>query len=212
VIRVRRSPRGSIVKLIDSTLTGVRFTRSEVAKAVGITYWSSRYWLEKLTDERVIRKEIKPWGRFGRRVYYFRVIPVEKEMVDATIVVYSKCVGKREEYKYRFQGFYDVDALRDVRTGVISYDAELTKKEIEYCIFDFRIRWNWLTIGIPASGTEEPVWVETSEFEPITEPKGAVCKSLSKIEEGEETYFSTVMAYVFFPTEEDKKRFKEAAK
>lgn len=130
------------------------------------------------------------------------------EMVDVTIVIYSVCRGKKGQYDYRFQGFYDVDAWRSIVTGVIGYDAELTLKEIGECLVDFRMRWGWKLYGVPAAGVEEPVWVETSEFERVDEPRGASVKGLSKIEDDEEVYFGKVIEIIYRPREEEIRKFK----
>jgi len=71
-------------------LAGVRVSRSEVDGVVGITYWSSRYWLEKLVDERVLRKEFKPVGDFGRRVFYYRVVPVYLYRTQYSLCFYTE--------------------------------------------------------------------------------------------------------------------------
>ena len=72
-MRVRPSPRKKILEVI-TTFKGV--TRSEVAEALGINYWSSRYWLERLVEESFLRKEIVWTIRgFVRRIFYFKVVP-----------------------------------------------------------------------------------------------------------------------------------------
>lgn len=206
-MRIRPSPQPCLIDFILSRPAGI--TRSEAAERCGITYWSARYWLDKKVEEGKCRVD-RIWAvrHFVRRVIYYPIIAV-REMVDVTIVIYSTCEGKKGEYKYRFQGFYDVDALRDIDTGVIDYSAELTMKEIRECMADFRVRWGWKVYGVPAPGTSEPEWVETSQFERIDEPRGASLKALSKVEEGEEVYWGAFVRTIYSPTDEEKEVFKK---
>lgn len=64
-MRARPSPRRRII----TNFRG-EFTRSAVAEYLGITYWSARYWLEKLTQEGILEKHVTPFGARGRRVTY----------------------------------------------------------------------------------------------------------------------------------------------
>lgn len=123
------------------------------------------------------------------------------ELVDVTIAIYSVTESPKG-YVKRFQGFYDVDGLRDANTGRFRYDAPLTQREIKACLEDFMGRWGW--IRVPPS-TSEPVWIETSEFEFIDRPKGAVVKTLSVIEEEEETYYSVLFEAIYLPSEKEVK-------
>jgi len=206
MMRVRSSPQPCLIDYIESHPAGV--TRSECAKHCGISYWSARYWLERKVAEHKCRKEVIWTVRgFVRRVVYYPIVKV-KTMVDVTIVIYSVCTGKRGQYAYRFQGFYDIDAWYDAETGKIDYDAELTRTEIAWCLLDFRVRWGWEMHGRPAPGTEEPKWIETSEFEFIDEPRGASLKALSKLEEGEETYFGAFLEMVYRPKPGEIRKFK----
>jgi len=210
-IRIRVSPR---YRILDFILTRpwiyrVGVTRSQVAEALGISYWSARYWLEKMVEEKVIDKE-RIWiyrGVVFRWVYY-PIIKVRRP-VDVTIVIYSVSVGvKREKgYAYRFQAFYDVDAVRDEVTGEFDYGSELTRMEIEACLRDFRERWGWSEVGGPAKGTSVPEWVETSEFSFRDEPKGADCKLISQIEDEEEKYFKRLLEHIYPITDEEKEEF-----
>ena len=71
-MRVRPSPREKIIELLKIEQG---LTRSEVAGVLGITYWSARYHLERLVEERFLRKEITMVGRAIRRIRYFFVVP-----------------------------------------------------------------------------------------------------------------------------------------
>ena len=205
-MRVKPSPQPCLMDYLLTHPAGIM--RGEAAGHCGITYWSARYWLDKKVREEKCRVE-RIWTvrHFVRRVIYYPIIPV-KEMVDVTIVIYSVCKGKTGQYDYRFQGFYDIDAWRVADTGVIDYDAELTLKEIRECMSDFRVRWGWKPYGAPAPGTEEPIWIETSEFEREDIPRGASLKALSKIEEDEEVYFGKIVETVYRPTDGDIEGFK----
>jgi len=111
---------------------------------------------------------------------------IVKQLVHAKIIIYSIVRGKPPKpYTKRFQGFYNVDAIRNASTGEIDYTARLTEKEIDACIDDFYARWNWATL--PAR-TTRPVWIESGEWEDIPEPRGADLKQLSVREEEEEIY------------------------
>jgi len=70
-MRVRPSPRKNILEYMK-TVTVI--TRSTVAAALGISYWSSRYWMERLAGEGFVRKEVVMIGRFTRRVFYYPII------------------------------------------------------------------------------------------------------------------------------------------
>ena len=203
--RVSPSPQSCIVDYLLTRPAGV--TRGEVAEHCGISYWSARYWLDRKVAIGKARVERFWYGKFVRRVVYYPVVKL-KEMVDITIVIYSVCVGKKGQYRYRFQGFYDIDAWRDVETGVVDYDSELTVREIAECMMDFRIRWGWNMYGVPAPGVEEPVWVETSSFERVDTPVGASIKFLSKVKEGVEVYFSQVLEVIYRPSADEVERYK----
>jgi len=76
MVRIRISPRESILKIFELLRIEDSVTRSVIAGTLGISYWSARYWLEKLAEEKLIRKEVVYIGRKVRRVYYFKVVPV----------------------------------------------------------------------------------------------------------------------------------------
>ena len=109
-----------------------------------------------------------------------------KQLVDAKIIIYS-IVRARPPKKYtkRFQGFYDVDAIRNQATGEIDYSSRLTEKEIDACIDYFYALWNWTSLPSNAS---QPVWIESGEWEVIDAPRGADLKQASVREDEEETY------------------------
>ncbi len=255
--RIRISPRLRILAYVEAHPEGV--TRSSVAAEIGRTYWSARYWLDRLESEGFIRSE-RIWTvrGFVRRVFYHPIIPIvvppterealEKELrrvesvlervrrrislrysltdhaerayllneirrikdeieklkprwelVQATIAIYSLTDSPPPRpYKYRFQGFYEITALRNARTGEFSYDRPLTLKEIDICIGDFMARWNW--IGVPKL-TSEPLWIETSEFRFVDEPESAVLMSISKIDEGDEVYWRSPRDVLYTPNE-----------
>lgn len=130
------------------------------------------------------------------------------EMVDVTISIYSVCRGKKGQYYKVFQAVYDVDAWRNVNTGIIDYRAGLTGEEIIACLFDFRARWGWSPTGVPAPSVSEPKWIETSMFEREEEPRGASIKLLIRMEEGEETYRGEVIETIYRPTDEEIRKFK----
>lgn len=252
--RLRPSPQAEILRYVEAHPEGV--TRSQVAEAVGRTYWSARYWLEKKTEEELVRSE-RIWTirHFVRRVIYYpvptllerlleelrllrkaleaterrlevhatvsdlayhrylqrEIARVEEEirklipkwqLIDATIAIYS-VVESPKGYVRRFQGFYDVDALRNADTGKFRYSVELTQNEINECLVDLRQRFGWRATGIPAPSTSVPVWIETSEFEFIDRPKGAVVKTLSVVEDEEETYFRALFETIYLPSESE---------
>lgn len=71
-IRVRPSPREKILALLKIE---EGLTRTDVAVRLGISYWSTRYWLEKLASENFLRKEVMMIGRAIRRIRYFFIPP-----------------------------------------------------------------------------------------------------------------------------------------
>lgn len=157
-----------------------------------------RYSLSDAAYRAYLREEIK---RIEEELERLRV--PKWELVSTVIVVYSITEAPPPTpYKRRFQGFYNVDALRDARTGRFKYDADLTKKEIKECIADFMARFGWVTVP---KNTSEPIWIETSEFRFIDSPEGVIVKTLSVIEDEEETYFSALYEVIYEPTDDEKR-------
>lgn len=72
VQRVRPSPREKILSLFTYEKS---LTRLEVAEKLGITYWSARYWLDKLASEGLLVRKPILIGRAVRRVLYYLVLP-----------------------------------------------------------------------------------------------------------------------------------------
>jgi hypothetical protein len=64
-------------------------TRSQIAERLGITYWSARYWVERLVTEKFLRKEIFMIGRAIRRITYFYVLPVALYRTSYAIMFYA---------------------------------------------------------------------------------------------------------------------------
>ena len=86
-IRIERpSPREDILKLVKER---PGLTRSEAATLLGRSYWSMRYWLEKLVTEKFLRKEVFVVGRAIRRITYFFVPPVVLYRTQFAIMFYS---------------------------------------------------------------------------------------------------------------------------
>jgi len=48
------------------------FTRSQIADALGITYWSARYWSERLVSEGILNKRTEYIGQ-ARRIFYTQI-------------------------------------------------------------------------------------------------------------------------------------------
>jgi hypothetical protein len=86
-IRGRPSSREKIIALLK---VEQGLTRSEVAGVLGITYWSARYWLEKMVSEKFLRKEITMVGRAIRRIRYFFVIPKIYYRTQYAIMFYAE--------------------------------------------------------------------------------------------------------------------------
>lgn len=126
------------------------------------------------------------------------------DLIDVTIAIFSVVESTTKSYTRRFQGFYDVDAFRLASTGEINYDSRITQVEIEECLLDFRARFGWKAVGYPAKDTTIPTWIETSNFEYITEPKGADVKTLNVVEDEEETYFVSLFQKVYTLSDQDK--------
>ena len=79
-MRVRPSRSEPILALISAR---TELTRSQVAEALNISYFSARYWLDKLADEKLIRKEIRQRGNL-RRIFYYSIIPLIGEVYYRT--------------------------------------------------------------------------------------------------------------------------------
>lgn len=73
--RVRPGRRSAVIDLFKGSSL-LALTRSEVATQLGISYWSSRYWMELLAQEFFLRKVVTYTvkGRV-RRVIYFLIVP-----------------------------------------------------------------------------------------------------------------------------------------
>ncbi len=130
IVRVRRSPREAIIKFLESQLVGMPFTRSEIAETVGITYWSARYWLEKLVEEKVIKKKITPISRLAHRIHYFTFIPIYLYRTQYALCFYTEIPRTKTpdpiaEFRVTAvsdrKGQYSLDALREacIYVGVI---------------------------------------------------------------------------------------------
>ncbi|GAI29497.1 unnamed protein product, partial [marine sediment metagenome] len=117
-----------------------------------------------------------------------RVELVALQIIQTEIIIYSITVSPGEalqrEYTRRFQGFYQIDALRVRVTGAFDYTYELTKTELEACTYDFYKKWNWIKDGViklPVY-TSAPEWAETQIFDYLDKPEGAFIVMLSTLE------------------------------
>lgn len=87
MVRVRPSPKEKILELVKKE-PGI--TRVEVAARLGVTYWSSRYWLEKLVEEKFLRKEVEFYiSGYVRRVRYFPIIALIYYRTQFAILFYA---------------------------------------------------------------------------------------------------------------------------
>lgn len=153
MIRVRKSPREAIIKLMNSILAGMRISRSEVAGVVDITYWSARYWLEKLAEERVIRKEIIPISPKARRIYYYRIISVYLYRTQYSLCFYTEIPRTKTP-----------DPIAEFRVTVVSdrkeqYDLEEFKMACIYIGVTLAPQTYWIkqeTI-VTADELDEPI-------------------------------------------------------
>ena len=85
-MRIKPSPNG---KILDILKKEPGLTRTQIAERLGRTYWSARYWLEKLVTEKFLRKEVFVVGRAIRRITYFFVPPVVLYRTQFAIMFYS---------------------------------------------------------------------------------------------------------------------------
>jgi len=85
-LRVRPSPNG---KILDILKKEPGLTRLQIAERLGITYWSARYWLEKLVTEKFFRKEVFMVGRAIRRITYFFVPPIVLYRTQYAVMFYA---------------------------------------------------------------------------------------------------------------------------
>jgi len=86
LFRVRPSPRERIIELLKKE---PGLTRTEVAARIGITYWSARYWLEKIVEEKFLRKEILGRPPFVRLIRYYPVVTVIYYRTQLAIMFYT---------------------------------------------------------------------------------------------------------------------------
>jgi len=192
-LRVRPSPRKKILELVTS-FKGI--TRSEVAEALGISYWSSRYWLEKLVEERFLRKEIVWTIRgFVRRIFYFLVVPKIYYRTQFALLFYVEKPRTKSP-----------DPIAEFRVTVVSnrpkqYDLKQLERACIYVgvILSPQTYWIKQKVIITADELDEPIDVDELEFSvPVykrldyTERYAVFFKSRQKVEEywrGENPYY-----------------------
>jgi hypothetical protein len=86
--RARKSPREGILSLI---VREKELTRTKLASALGISYWSARYWLDKISAEGFIRKEVKILIKPNvRRVFYYPVVAVRYYRTQFALMFYTE--------------------------------------------------------------------------------------------------------------------------
>jgi hypothetical protein len=163
-IRVRPSPRQSILSLFE---TEKSLTRSEIAARLGISYFSARYWLEKLASEGLIQKEVTFIGRNVRRIIY-HPLPVEFYYRTQYAIMFYTLIPRSEspdpiaEFRVTVvsdkRGKYNLDEFKDacIHIGIIlspqtywikqemeitadELDEPIDKDELDYSVPVFRM-------------------------------------------------------------------------
>jgi len=76
MIRVRPAKKEPILNFMRLYEESERISRTQITEQLQISYYSSRYWMEKLAEEGLVTKEVVERGKV-RRVYYHRVLPKE---------------------------------------------------------------------------------------------------------------------------------------
>jgi len=90
MVRVRPSRRNAIIELFKGSTT-LGLTRTDVASQLGISYWSARYWMELLVEEKFLRKSVTYTVKgYVRRVTYFLVVPAIYFRTQLAIMFYAE--------------------------------------------------------------------------------------------------------------------------
>jgi len=158
LLRVRPSPREDILKLVKER---PGLTRSEVASLLGRSYWSIRYWLEKLVTEKFLRKDVFMVGRAIRRITYFYVLPVVLYRTQYAIMFYSSVprtktpdpiaemrvtVVSNRPGQYRLEEFERaciyIGVILAPQTYWIKQEREITADELDEPIDPDELQWS----------------------------------------------------------------------
>lgn len=147
MVRIRQSPRKNILSLFEYEKG---LTRSDVAAKLGITYWSARYWLDKLTSEGLLLRKAIRTGKVIRRVLYYKPLPRIYFRTQYAIMFYTK-VPRTESpdpiAEFRVTGVsdtpkkYNIEEFKDVcvyigivlapQTYWIKQEMEITADELD---------------------------------------------------------------------------------
>lgn len=152
--RHRPSPRKSILSFFKTMQETEGFTRSEIAEMLGITYNSSRYWLDRLAEEGLLRREVVWTVRpYVRRIFYYKVIPKIYYRTQFAMLFYSEIPGSKSP-----------DPIAEFRvTAVSKIKGRYDLKEFEIaCIYIGVILapdtyWIKQFVEITADETDEPI-------------------------------------------------------
>ena len=152
MIRVRVSPRGKILEIVKFVVT-----RSDVASRLGITYWSSRYWMDKLTEEGFLRKEVV--GKAVRRVYYY---PVE-------VVVYYRTMFGLMFYTEKPRT-HSPDPIAEFRVTVVSnkrdiYNLDEFGRAVIYVGVILAPQTYWIVQKYEVTASEKDEAIDPDELE-----------------------------------------------
>jgi len=159
MVRIRPSPRKKILGFFKYMQPTEPFTRSEIAERFGITYWSARYWLDKLAEEKFVRKEVIRVDK-RRRVFYYRVIVAVYYRTQYAIMFYT------EEPRVK-----SPDPIAEFRVTAVSnrkgqYDLKEFEKACIYIgvILAPQTYWIKQEMWITADELDEPIDVDELQY------------------------------------------------
>jgi len=157
MVRIRPSPRRKIIEFVK---IGGRWSRSEVATKIGITYWSARYWLDKLAKENLLQKIIEVPFPGQRRIFYEYRVPLVYYRTQYAMMFYTEKPRTKTP-----------DPIAEFRVTVVSGEkGQYDLKEFERaCIYIGVILapqtyWIKQQLMITADEEDEPIDVDELEY------------------------------------------------
>lgn len=159
MVRVRPSPRKRILDFFKYMQPTEPFTRSEIADRLGITYWSARYWLDKLVSERFLSRKVERIDN-RRRIFYLPVIAVVYYRTQYAMLFYTEVPRTKTP-----------DPIAEFRVTVVSnrkgrYDLDEFARACIYVgvILAPQTYWIKQKVMITADELDEPIDVDELQY------------------------------------------------
>jgi len=145
---VRPVPRQRILDFVNKALLPV--TRTQIADYFGVSYWSARYYLDKLTEEGLIRRDYIYTDTLRRVIYVPVPVPIIPKFHRVKIRLYNDSIST-ETPTGQFQGWFDVDTR--LKDDFPIFDYWLTVREVEIAKIEMVERFNNPLAWRPVQGT-----------------------------------------------------------